>query len=276
MKSLLTLMIFYSCACYSQTRMPLFELGNGKTRTLSVTERYLLIDMLTLGDNSTIIVPPEMDGWTVIANEAVIGKNVTIMASGSAGVGGGYGYPGVNGEKGGAKPTGGSIGGRGDDGKPGKNIHLTLNIRSIGSLVVITNGGAGGPGGQGGIGGNGANGYCLFSSSESSIVPAQDGAGGGPGGHGGNGGNAGNIKIGYHLIHGVVIPDITTRFITSSNGGPCGAQGRAGGGGQGGDGAKCRSKKTNKGTHGPAGAAWDKERKYAQEGKSGVVEVLEI
>src|SRR5687767_9816594 len=106
--------IFHAFPSIAQTSVRLFEIPEGKTRTLTVHERNIHIEQLLLGNNCTIIVPPEMDGWTAVVNEAQIGTGVKILASGVPGIDGGAGFPGAKGAKGGTGPTGGSIGGRGD------------------------------------------------------------------------------------------------------------------------------------------------------------------
>ena len=62
-----------------------FIVAPGVTKTLTTSDRNLNVHKLILGDNSTILIPPSMTGWDVIADDVVIGQNVKIIGIGSAG-----------------------------------------------------------------------------------------------------------------------------------------------------------------------------------------------
>ena len=73
-----------------------FTVEANASRTLTSTERTLSLKKLNLGDNSTIIIPATMDGWTVTATDASIGHNVKIIGNGTDGANGGNGVNGSN------------------------------------------------------------------------------------------------------------------------------------------------------------------------------------
>src|SRR5688572_6166768 len=170
----------------------------GAIKTLTSTERTLTLRTLSLGDNSTIIIPQTMDGWTVTATDVAIGENVRIIGQGTNGAAGMGGASAGNIVMKNCSPgMSGTNGAPGKYGSTGKNISLTLKIRSIGTLSIISNGYAGGNGGQGGYGGKGGPASCT--------CDAGAGGNGGNGGLGGNGGNGGNVKIIYSKIGNVTI-----------------------------------------------------------------------
>jgi len=218
----------------------------GAIKTLTSTERTLTLRSLSLGDNSTIIIPQTMDGWTVTATDVTIGENVKIIGQGSNGFIGANGtslsYIAQNCKVG----INGANGASGQYGSSGKNISLTLKIRSIGTLRINVNGTAGGNGGNGGNGGKGGPASCT--------CDAGAGGRGGNGGPGGSGGRGGNVKIIYSKIGNVTISN--SNFLIQNSGGPMGYGGFGGQGGQGGAGGGCTDPKAAvrpAGTPGSAG-----------------------
>ena len=113
-----------------------FIVAPGVTKTLTTSDRNLNVHKLILGDNSTILIPPSMTGWDVIADDVVIGQNVKIIGIGSAG------KPGSNGAKGASATQNCQLGGNGQNGviglngAAGKSINLKLRIRSFGNLHI--------------------------------------------------------------------------------------------------------------------------------------------
>ena len=170
-----------------------FTVAAGVQRTLTAAERTLSLKNLILGDDCTIIIPASMDGWTVTATDATIGKNVKIMGIGLNGNSGAAGYHGVNGVA-----CGGAT--RGGNGGPGGNGGYATCTCNAGP------GANGGNGGNGGAGSNGGNVTILYSAIGSTSVSnsnfiiqntgGRSGMGGfpGPGGAGGAGGGCNDPK----------------------------------------------------------------------------------
>ena len=209
-----------------------FTVAAGVQRTLTAAERTLSLKNLILGDDCTIIIPASMDGWTVTATDATIGKNVKIMGIGLNGNSGAAGYHGVNGVACGGATRGGN-GNNGLPGTAGKNVSLTVRIRQIGSLIINVTGGNGGNGGNGGPGGNGGYATCTCN--------AGPGANGGNGGNGGAGSNGGNVTILYSAIGSTSVSN--SNFIIQNTGGRSGMGGFPGPGGAGGAGGGCNDPK---------------------------------
>ena len=209
-----------------------FTVAAGAQRTLTAAERTLSLRNLTLGDDCVILIPASMDGWTVTATDATIGKNVKIIGMGLNGSVGANGSNGANGVTctDGWPGVNGSIG---MNGSAGKNVSLTLRIRKIESLTVTVNGGNGGNGGMGGKGGNGSNATCSCN--------AGKGGNAGNGGHGGAGGNGGKVDILYSAIGSASVSN--SNFIIQNTGGRGGSGGYPGLIGKGGAGGGCSDPK---------------------------------
>ena len=209
-----------------------FVVAAGTQRTLTTAERTINVKNFVLGDNATIIIPSNLDGWTVTATDASIGTNVKIIGGGTNGSNGANGSMGANGQPCKIGATG-MNGGYGYNGTTGKNVSLNLKIRKIGTLEVAVPGGNGGTGGAGGRGGNGGNATCLCNGG--------NGGYGGSGGRGGNGGNGGTVSITYSKLGNVTISN--SSFIVSNKGGTAGFGGAAAVGGQGGTTGGCTDPK---------------------------------
>jgi len=240
MKTLLSLFILSNAFALTAQETE-FIVAAGTQRTLTSAERTLSVKKFSLGDNVTIIIPAHMDGWTVTATDAAIGKNVKII--GQANVG----FPGVGAMTPASAPacsTGytAANGTHGQPGSPGKNVSLNLNIKSIGTLTIEVIGGKGGNGGAGGNGGKGGNATCTCN--------AGKGGNGGNGGFPGNGGAGGNVSIVYTKVGNVSVSN--SNFIIRNIGGLHGLGGYGGAGGQGGAGGGCSDPKA---LVKPAGAA---------------------
>lgn len=222
MKTLSVVLLLLSTS-FSFGQQTDFYVPANTQRTLTPAERTLSLKSMTLGDNSIVIIPTSMDGWTVTALDVTIGQNVKIV---------GFEVNGAGGSNGITPPTAanclnggiGSSGGNGTNGGTGKNVSLTLRIRQIGSLLVKVPGGYGGYGGYGGGGGMGGSSTCSCN--------AGTGGNGGNGGRGGNGGNGGNVTISYKAIGSTAVSN--ANFTIQNGGGNAGAAGGAGTGGLGG------------------------------------------
>lgn len=209
-----------------------FVVAANAQRTLTPAERTLSLKKFSLGDNAVIIIPAEMNGWTVTATDASIGTNVKILSV-SAG-----GYSGMNGSTPASAPDcrmglPGMNATNGIAGTAGKNVSLNLKIRSIGSLSILVNGANGGNGGNGGDGGKGGNANCTCN--------AGNGGYGGKGGNGGNGGPGGTVSITYSKVGSVNVSN--SNFIVQNLGGTAGRGGDGGKGGPGGAGGGCSDTK---------------------------------
>jgi hypothetical protein len=217
---------------FSQTD---FTVAAGAQRTLTAAERTLSLKTLSLGDNCVIIIPRDMDGWTVTAADASIGTGVRIMGRGvdgnnSAGWGAGSAGSAPNCMAG----MNGGPGANGANGTAGKSVSLNLKIRKIGSLLIDVAGGNAGRGGAGGTGGRGGDATCTCN--------AGAGGNGGNGGRGGNGGYGGNVTISYSVIGKAVVS--AGSFTIQNDGGALGVGGASGMGGTGGKGNNCSDPKS--------------------------------
>ena len=235
----LLLLLFAPFALVAQD----FIVAAGAQRTLTPAERILSLKKFSLGDNAVIIIPAEMNGWTVTATDASIGNNVKILSASPGGYGGMSGSPAASAPDCRAGMPGMNAT-NGAAGAPGKNVSFNLKIRSIGSLAIFVNGGNGGHGGFGGNGGKGGNATCSCN--------AGNGGYGGKGGNGGNGGPGGNVSITYSKIGSVTISN--SNFIVQNLGGTAGRGGDGGAGGAGGSGGGCPDSKALVRPGGTAGA----------------------
>jgi len=226
----LFLLSFSPLYLFSQTD---FTVAAGAQRTLTAAERTLSLKTLSLGDNCVIIIPQNMDGWTVTAADASIGTGVKIMGRGVDGFHGGLGgsaasaancMAGMNGA-----PASNAT-----NGTAGKSVSLNLKIRKIGSLLIDVAGGNAGRGGGGGTGGKGGDATCTCN--------AGAGGNGGNGGRGGNGGYGGNVTISYSVLGKAVVS--AGSFTIQNNGGALGVGGASGMGGSGGKGITCSDLKS--------------------------------
>ena len=145
----------------------------------------LIYDNFTMGDHSKIITKVSL---SIQALSATFGQGCIIDGSGTDG---GDGKPQTY------VPAQVGNCNRGDDGHPGnpgesgtngRDIHLQIGIKAIGSLLLIAKGGNGGSGSRGGIGGHGGAAQCV-------LCKGGDGGRGGPGGAAGAGGDSGQITV---------------------------------------------------------------------------------
>ena len=227
-KYLLLLLLFAPIALFAQD----FIVAANAQRTLTPAERTLSVKKFSLGDGAVIIIPAEMNGWTVTATDVSIGNNVKILSVSPGG------YSGMNGSPAAGAPDcragmPGMNATNGIAGTPGKGVSLNLKIRNIGSLSILVNGANGGNGGYGGNGGKGGNANCTCN--------AGNGGYGGKGGNGGNGGAGGNVSIIYSKIGSVTVSN--SNFIVQNSGGAAGRGGEGGAGGPGGLGGGCPDSK---------------------------------
>ena len=241
MKSIVLFASLLSIQLFGQQKD--FIMMAGSQKTLTLEERTLSVKNLTLGDNSIIIIPASMDGWSVTASEASIGNNVKIIGYTTGGTQGPHGFtPGKAANC--LQGLPGSAGGNGSAGTVGKNIFLNLRLRKIGTLLITVNGSYGGYGGSGGGGGAGGDATCNCN--------AGTGGNGGNGGRGGNGGNGGTVTISYSPIGGIIVNN--NNFVTENNVGQGGKAGSAGSGRYGGS-PTCQDPKALKRAQGMTGAA---------------------
>ena len=90
MKSIVLFASLLSIQLFGQQKD--FIMMAGSQKTLTLEERTLSVKNLTLGDNSIIIIPASMDGWSVTASEASIGNNVKIIGYTTGGTQGPHGF----------------------------------------------------------------------------------------------------------------------------------------------------------------------------------------
>lgn len=200
------------------------RVGAGQVWLITPEEQQLSLSRLVLGDGATIRFAEGVSAWQVTAEHVEIGRNVVIDGRGLAGA------PGVDGappepavadvcENG--KP--GLPGGEGETGGPGRDLSLDWTIAAIGSIKLITDGGAGGAGGRGGAGQAGG---------ELNKCRGGDGGAGGPGGAGGRGGDAGSLQFIYRLSDPALsLAQVAAAISQTSAGGAGGPGGEGGSGG---------------------------------------------
>ena len=194
----------------------------GQERVLD--EPRLQLERLVLEDGATLRLAPGLGRFELHADEAWIGRNVRVLARGSdaAAVAGGAsgraalpcaageaGQPGQDGVAGGA----------------GADLQIALGLRSFGSLLLDTRGGAGSAGGSGGAGGEGG---------QADRCAGGRGGAGGQGGRGGVGGRGGEVALRYwSLSEAGYIPVSNhgpgVQILTAGGAGADGGQGGQGG-----------------------------------------------
>lgn len=158
----------------------------GQTLTVTANNPLLsLYDVLEMEDNSKLIAKIDIN---LQALSATFGQNCVIDGSASDAKNGDHptSIPKQAPQRG--TGTEGYAGGNGFNGERGRNITLQIGIRSIGSLLVKSNGGRGGDGAQGGTGGQGGGALCIEG-------PGGSGGRAGVGGNAGAGGDSGVILI---------------------------------------------------------------------------------
>jgi hypothetical protein len=142
-----------------------------KNNTFQLHTDSIYLDTLILKDNSILRFT---SSTLLIVENAFIGTNCQFDASGQAGLNG-------------TSPTTGIASLDGEAGTAGYDLNLIINFKSLGTLLITT---------EGGMGGNGASGKTGPSGLNGSMNEA-DGGRGENGGKGGNGGNGGNILLHY-------------------------------------------------------------------------------
>ena len=218
------------------------RIAAGQTWVVTADQQALELSRLVLGDGATVRFAEDVSRWQVTARHVEIGRNVVIDGRGPAGAAGVDGAPPEpaaadmceNGKS-------GAAGGAGETGGPGRNLNLDWTIATIGSIRLITDGGAGGPGGRGGAGQAGG---------ELNKCRGGDGGAGGPGGAGGRGGDAGSLQFIYRLSDPALSLSKVTGAISQSSAG-----GAGGPGGEGGPGGAAESGRYMKGSFG-GGKKW--------------------
>lgn len=215
-------------------------IGDGAELRLSELQKIQRVRSAVFGNNSRIVVPPNMGRWELSAAEISFGKGVVIEASGGSGIAGPDGANGAT--AGGDCQSGGagSIGGNGGEGIDGVDISFeAISIVLQGDVIIRANGGDGGNGGRGGNGGNGGRG------DRSDECSGGRGGNGGNGGIGGDGGNGGSFKLDY--VYGIELYEeaervettetkVLSHFSFEAKGGKKGAGGPGGTAGRGGAG----------------------------------------
>ncbi len=208
----------------------------GETLVITEGQQALELDLLVLGDAASVRFAPGLKRWQVTAKEVRVGNNVQIDASGAAGSVGKpaseYTSVAETCEDGKA----GIAGGKGNDGGNGVELALSWGIAELGSLRLVSDGGAGGSGGAGGRGQNGG---------ELNKCRGGNGGAGGAGGDGGNGGDAGNISLVYWPVGDKLDMTAVAQRVSASS-----AAGKAGLGGVGGEGGAAEDGRYMKGSFG--------------------------
>lgn len=151
-------------------------------------ERSVLhLERLVLEDGAVLRLAPSISHLQLNAEQAWIGNKVSILARGADGRAGREGQD-VSGAAACQAGVAGTDGGSGSRGGDGADLELSLGLRSFGSLLIDTRGGAGGAGGRGGAGGAGG---------DSDTCIGAPGGQGGRGGNGGGGGKGGDVSLRY-------------------------------------------------------------------------------
>ncbi|HCS26123.1 MAG TPA: hypothetical protein DIW43_01635 [Spongiibacteraceae bacterium] len=195
----------------------------GETLLITPAQQILQLDSLELGDGAQVKFAPGVTRWQVTSAQVVVGNEVVIDGRGASGL---AGRPGADAGAMAKECEDGAAGGAGEEGLPGSrgvDISLSWGIAQLGSLRIISDGGAGGRGGDGGAGQRGGD-----------INKCRGGQGGagGKGGVGGKGGDAGEIALVYWPVGSKVDMTAIARRVSASAAG--GAPGAGGAGGDGG------------------------------------------
>jgi len=245
---LLAITVMFTRPMFAQP--PIF-VKSGETYIISKSESKMIIEKLTMEDNSTIVLSDDVMLWDITAFDAQFGENCKIQGVGKDGLNGDVGKHSGNQ---GVDCKEGLNGENGEDATPGtegKDIKMTLGIRKIGSVVVDVQGGIGTRGGKGGNGGKGGRADCS------------NNCNGGIGGNGGDGGKnsdgqpGGNIEIVFWVVQNNEQPSPTPQevkgkgFIFINNGGKGATGGKRGERGKGGEGKDCRRPIKNRSPGGP-------------------------
>ena len=151
-----------------------------------------------MGDNSRITFKQtkkhdseSISSLVIHAKKAQFGNNVVIDTGGINGVSGRKGSDDRRGVGRCHNGVVGVVGAAGGPGSSGRDVDITVNFHSLGSLTIDTSGGFGGNGGNGGKGGPGGR----AATSPTYYCNGGTGGTGGRGGNGGNGGSAGDISL---------------------------------------------------------------------------------
>lgn len=212
------------------------DIPAGQTYTVQADQQRLSLDVLTIGDDATVVFVDGIKQWYVRADQTQIGSNVVIAA---AGVSGAAGQSGEVPSAAASECSDGASGGSGTDGTDGSNgvsVRLQLGFQSLGDLTIDTSGGAGGVGGTGGAGQDaGAFGpNCKV---------APKGGNAGDGGNGGSGGTAGDISVTYWAAEPTLNVKLVANLISvESKGGAIGSAGPGGMAGKGSEGRYIKKK----------------------------------
>lgn len=195
----------------------------GDTLMITPAQQTLQLDSLVLGDGAQIKFAPDVSRWQVTAARVLVGEGVVIDGRGVAGAAGLSGADAPGRAKDCENGIVGAKGGAGAAGARGVDLSLSWGIAQLGSLQIVSDGGAGGPGGSGGRGQLGG---------DINKCRGGDGGAGGEGAAGGNGGSAGELSLVYWPVGDKVDMTAIARRVSVSAAG--GVPGRGGVGGAGG------------------------------------------
>ncbi|MAT50883.1 MAG: hypothetical protein CMK32_06845 [Porticoccaceae bacterium] len=209
-------------------------IDSGETFIVDEKSTNLSVDKLVIGDKAVIRFAPGVTHWELLAKDATIGYGVVIDGRGSDGA---DGAAGTSYDEAADACRSGKSGSGGDAGEPGArgiDIYLGMDVRKIGGLEVISDGGDGGAGGQGGQGQQA--GKIL------NCNPAK-GGNGGSGGQGGDGGDGGNVVVSLNPLNEKTgLGALTAAVRVSVKPGKAGSGGLGGVGGEGSEGEYVRAK----------------------------------
>lgn len=249
-------------AVVPQTWTPLLSTA----RSLVLDRAYFVAERIVLADDSTIVLLQPHRFLTFIAEEMVVGRNVTFTYERPQAATPVMSWPpgsrppnpgkaptpnDVWGENGGPGLRG-ADGGRGWQGVDAPELELWL-LRMTGSPIFDLQGQQGGPGGRGQDGGQGGEGsdgraelYDWLGFCRSGAGAGGDGGRGGDGGNGGSGGNGGHGgRLGLYAPAPVLQTYAAGGFTVNIAGGSSGTGGMPGAPGPGGAGGRLGARPKN-------------------------------
>lgn len=226
--------------------------------TVTADQQFLNLELLRIGDNATIKLAPDVKAWQLAAEQAYIGNNVTIYASGAEGTSATSAVVAMARAEDCQNGRSGKAGAAGKSGENGRRVVLQLGLQSLGSLHVVADGGDGGDGGQGGDGQD-----AGVATSCSDVTTGGNAGQGGPAGRGGDGGDV-NVII-WPSNNKLEMNTAIQKITASTQAGTAGQFGKAGQPGAGSEGRYIK-KRTLTGNR--AWQAGGKAGEKANEGKS--------
>lgn len=226
--------------------------------TVSADQQFLNLALLRIGDNATIKLATDVKAWQLAAEQAYIGNNVRIYASGADGAAAVSAVAAIPRAEDCQNGRSAKAGAAGEQGEDGRRVVLQLGLQSLGSLHVLADGGDGGNGGNGGHG--------QDAGVATGCADTTAGGNAGQGGSAGRGGDGGDVNVIIWPSNNTLEMNTAIQKITAST--QPGSAGQPGKAGQPGAGSEGRYIKKRTLTGNRAWEAGGKAGERAGDGKS--------